>query len=124
MKILIADDSRTMLRIICNVVKQLGIKEENIIMVENGLEGIKKFNEESPNVVLTDWNMPVMNGLEFVKRIREVNKKVPIIMITTEGGKSEVITALKAGVNNYIVKPFDATVLKEKLTTLLPKESF
>lgn len=124
MKILIADDSRTMLRIICNVVKQLGFKEDDIIMVENGLEGIKKFNDEHPQIVLTDWNMPVMNGLEFVKRIREVNKKVPIIMITTEGGKSEVITALKAGVNNYIVKPFDATVLKEKLSVLLPKENF
>lgn len=68
MKILIADDSRTMLRIIMNVVKQLGIKEEDIICVENGVEGIKKFNENNIDVILTDWNMPIMNGLDFVKK--------------------------------------------------------
>jgi two-component system chemotaxis response regulator CheY len=69
-------------------------------------------------IVITAWNMPNMNGLEFVKKVRAVNKKIPIIMVTTEGGKKEVIMALKAGVNNYIVKPFDKKTLKEKLEAI------
>lgn len=72
-------------------------------------------------MILTDWNMPNMNGLELVKHIRSegsAHKTTPTVMITTEGGKSEVITALKAGVNNYIVKPFNAQTLKEKLDHL------
>jgi two-component system chemotaxis response regulator CheY len=73
------------------------------------------------DIILTDWNMPNMNGLELVKKVRSEgnHQKTPIIMITTEGGKSEVITALKAGVNNYIVKPFSADILKEKLDGVL-----
>jgi two-component system chemotaxis response regulator CheY len=73
-------------------------------------------------IVITAWNMPNMNGLEFVKKVRAVNKKIPIIMVTTEGGKKEVIMALKAGVNNYIVKPFDKKTLKEKLEAILGKK--
>ncbi|WP_281526776.1 response regulator, partial [Campylobacter avium] len=71
--------------------------------------------------VITDWNMPEMNGLELVKKIRAEQKyeDMPIIMVTTEGGKAEVITALKSGVNNYIVKPFTPQVLKEKLEDVL-----
>ena len=73
------------------------------------------------DVLITDWNMPEMNGLELVKKVRAEQKYVdmPIIMVTTEGGKAEVITALKAGVNNYIVKPFTPQVLKEKLEDVL-----
>lgn len=72
-------------------------------------------------VLITDWNMPEMNGLELVKKVRAEKKyeDMPIIMVTTEGGKAEVITALKAGVNNYIVKPFTPQVLKEKLEDVL-----
>jgi two-component system chemotaxis response regulator CheY len=72
-------------------------------------------------VLITDWNMPEMNGLELVKKVRAESKyeNMPIIMVTTEGGKAEVITALKAGVNNYIVKPFTPQVLKEKLEDVL-----
>ncbi|MEF3191677.1 MAG: response regulator, partial [Campylobacterales bacterium] len=72
-------------------------------------------------VLITDWNMPEMNGLELVKKVRAEAKyaDMPIIMVTTEGGKAEVITALKAGVNNYIVKPFTPEVLKQKLEAVL-----
>ena len=72
-------------------------------------------------LVLTDWNMPEMNGLELVKKVRADSRfmDLPIIMVTTEGGKAEVITALKAGVNNYIVKPFTPQVLKEKLGAVM-----
>lgn len=72
-------------------------------------------------VLITDWNMPEMNGLELVKKVRADKRfvDIPIIMVTTEGGKAEVITALKAGVNNYIVKPFTPQVLKDKLEAVL-----
>jgi len=120
MKILIVDDSSTMRRIIGNVVQQLGVAKDDFDEAEDGVVAWKLFQEnDNYDVVLTDWNMPNMNGLELVKTIRSVDKKIPIVMITTEGGKGEVITALKAGVNNYIVKPFSAEILKEKLDGLV-----
>jgi len=120
MRILIVDDSTTMRRIIGNVVQQLGVAKEDFDEAEDGVVAWKLFQEKGNyDVVLTDWNMPNMNGLELVKTIRAKDKKIPIVMITTEGGKGEVITALKAGVNNYIVKPFSADVLKEKLDGLV-----
>ena len=120
MRILIVDDSSTMRRIIGNVVQQLGVSKEDFDEAEDGVVAWKLFQEKNNyDVVLTDWNMPNMNGLDLVKHIRTTNKTVPIVLITTEGGKGEVITALKAGVNNYIVKPFSADILKEKLDGLV-----
>lgn len=120
MRILIVDDSSTMRRIIGNVVQQLGVAKDDFDEAEDGVVAWKLFQEKNNyDVVLTDWNMPNMNGLDLVKHIRSADKKVPIVMITTEGGKGEVITALKAGVNNYIVKPFSADILKEKLDGLV-----
>jgi len=120
MRILIVDDSSTMRRIIGNVVQQLGVAKDDFDEAEDGVIALKIYKEKNDyDVVLTDWNMPNMNGLELVKAIRLLDKKIPIVMITTEGGKGEVITALKAGVNNYIVKPFSADVLKEKLDGLV-----
>ena len=119
MRILIVDDSSTMRRIIGNVVMQLGFSRDDFDEAEDGVKAWKILSESQYDIILTDWNMPNMNGLELVKTIRNVNKKVPIVMITTEGGKGEVITALKAGVNNYIVKPFSAEILKEKLDGVL-----
>jgi two-component system chemotaxis response regulator CheY len=120
MKILVVDDSSTMRRIIVNTLGRLGYKD-----VVQGADGVEAWdalqNNPDIGVVITDWNMPNMNGLELVKKIRAEEKyiDVPIIMVTTEGGKAEVITALKAGVNNYIVKPFTPQVLKEKLQAVL-----
>jgi len=120
LKILVVDDSSTMRRIIKNTLNRLGYKE--LFEAEHGLEAWKVL-EDNPgiDVLITDWNMPEMNGLELVKKVRaeERYKEMPIIMVTTEGGKTEVITALKAGVNNYIVKPFTPQVLKEKLGAVL-----
>ncbi len=123
MRILIVDDSSTMRRIIGNVVQQLGFAKEDFDEAEDGVKAWKMLNESQYDVILTDWNMPNMNGLELVKKVRSEgqHQKTPIIMITTEGGKGEVITALKAGVNNYIVKPFNADILKEKLDGVLKK---
>lgn len=121
MRILIVDDSSTMRRIIGNVVMQLGYTKEDFNEAEDGVKAWKLLGESQYDIILTDWNMPNMNGLDLVKKIRAggSHQKSPIIMITTEGGKGEVITALKAGVNNYIVKPFNAEVLKEKLDGVL-----
>ncbi|MDK9693579.1 MAG: response regulator [Sulfurimonas sp.] len=120
MKLLVVDDSSTMRRIIKNTLQRLGYKD--IFEGGDGVEGWTTLNENPDiNMLITDWNMPEMNGLELVKKVRadERFKDLPIIMVTTEGGKAEVITALKAGVNNYIVKPFTPQVLKEKLAAVM-----
>ncbi len=120
MKILVVDDSSTMRRIIKNTLARLGYKD--VLEAEDGAKGWEQL-EANPDVemLITDWNMPEMNGLELVKKVRadERFEDLPIIMVTTEGGKAEVITALKAGVNNYIVKPFTPQVLKEKLQAVM-----
>ena len=120
MKLLVVDDSSTMRRIIKNTLERLG--HTDILEAEHGLEAWDLLSQnDDVKVVITDWNMPEMNGLEHVKKIRAEQKyeDMPIIMVTTEGGKAEVITALKSGVNNYIVKPFTPQVLKEKLEDVL-----
>lgn len=120
MKLLVVDDSSTMRRIIKNTLARLNYKD--VLEGADGVEGWDALNN-NPDVemLITDWNMPEMNGLELVKKVRSDERftDLPIIMVTTEGGKSEVITALKAGVNNYIVKPFTPQVLKEKLGAVI-----
>ncbi|MBN2782394.1 MAG: response regulator [Campylobacterales bacterium] len=120
MKLLVVDDSSTMRRIIKNTLARLGYKD--VLEGGDGVEGWDALNA-NPDIemLITDWNMPEMNGLELVKKVRadERFKDMPIIMVTTEGGKAEVITALKAGVNNYIVKPFTPAVLKDKLAAVM-----
>lgn len=114
------DDSSTMRRIIKNTLSRLGY--DDVLEAEHGVEAWNLMERHSDiDVLITDWNMPEMNGLDLVKKVRGETKYVdmPIIMVTTEGGKAEVITALKAGVNNYIVKPFTPQVLKEKLEDVL-----
>jgi two-component system, chemotaxis family, chemotaxis protein CheY len=123
LKLVVVDDSSTMRRIIKNTLSRLGY--DNIFEGEDGVQGWDVL-DKNPDIgmLITDWNMPNMNGLELVKKVRADArfKDLPIIMVTTEGGKGEVITALKAGVNNYIVKPFTPQVLKEKLGAVLGVE--
>ena len=120
MKLLVVDDSSTMRRIIKNTLARLDYKD--VLEGGDGVEGWEQL-DTNPDVdmLITDWNMPEMNGLELVKKVRADKRFVdmPIIMVTTEGGKAEVITALKAGVNNYIVKPFTPQILKEKLAAVM-----
>lgn len=118
MKILVVDDSSTMRRIITNTLK--GIGQEDVVQAGDGVEGLAQL-QANPDIglVLSDWNMPNMNGLDFLKKIRETRKDLPVIMITTEAEKTNVITAIKAGANNYIVKPFTPDVLKEKLANFI-----
>jgi two-component system chemotaxis response regulator CheY len=118
-KFLVVDDSSTMRRIVTNTLARLNYKE--VTQAEDGLDAWEKLQQmDTVSAILTDWNMPNLDGLGFVKKVRADKKydDVPIVMITTEGGKTEVITALKAGVNNYVVKPFTPQVLKEKLSDL------
>ncbi|WP_022669911.1 response regulator [Hippea alviniae] len=120
MKIITIDDSSTMRRIIKNTLKRIGYGDE-ILEAENGKEALEILENNPVDLIITDWNMPVMDGLTFVKKIRSDSKydDVPIIMVTTEAAKEDIITALKAGVNNYIVKPFTPQVLKEKIEQVL-----
>lgn len=120
MKLVVVDDSSTMRRIIKNTLARLGYKD--VLEGEDGVQGWAVLDENpDTGMLITDWNMPEMNGLELVKKVRADDRftDLPIIMVTTEGGKAEVITALKAGVNNYIVKPFTPQVLKEKLAAVM-----
>ncbi len=114
-KILIVDDMSTMRRIVKSILNQLGFT--NIEEAENGKQALAKLKAEKFDFVVTDWNMPEMDGLELVKAIRSDDelKNIPVLMVTAEGKKENVIEALKAGVNNYIVKPFTPEVLKEKI---------
>ena len=118
-KFLIVDDSLTMRRIVVNALKAQGF--EQVIEASDGKDAIAKLLSEGASFVITDWNMPEMNGLELTKWLRanEQYEDMPILMITTRGNKDDVIEALKARVNNYIVKPFTPQGLKEKIDQTL-----
>jgi len=115
MKVLLVDDSSTMRRIQTNQLNALGVTD--IVEAENGQDGLDKLAASKPDVVLLDWNMPVKNGFEFLTEARAnaAYKDIKIIMCTSESEKSRVLEALKAGANNYMVKPFTPEALKEKL---------
>ena len=119
MKFLIVDDSPTMLRIIRNALQEIGY--DDIVEAEDGEDAMGKLEDVDPDFVVTDWNMPNMNGVDLTINIREHPEysDVPILMITTRGMKEDVKTAMKAEVNNYIVKPFEPEVLEEKVDSCL-----
>jgi two-component system chemotaxis response regulator CheY len=110
---LVADDSSTMRKIILRSLNAVGVSD--ITEAADGEEAIKLFGDGGFNLVLTDWNMPGKSGLEVIQAIRATNKEVPIIMVTTEAEKSRVLEAIQAGVSDYLVKPFTADTLREKL---------
>lgn len=115
-KVLFVEDSLTMRRIIKNSLKNIGFSD--IIEAENGEDALKKIEDTTVDLILTDWNMPEMNGEELVLKLRSMEKykKTPIYMITTRGLREDVLNALKIGVNGYLVKPFNAETLKKKLS--------
>ena len=88
---------------------------------EDGVQALAAFKETVPDLLLVDWNMPNMDGITLVRKIREIDKTVPMMMCTTEAEKSRVLEAIKAGVNNYIVKPFTADSLGEKIAQTMAK---
>ncbi len=119
MPILIVDDYKTMLRIIRNLLKQLGF--DNVDEATDGSGALSKLRDKEFDLVISDWNMEPMSGLQLLKEVRaDVKlKETPFIMITAESKSENVIAAKEAGVSNYIVKPFNAATLKGKLTAVL-----
>ncbi len=121
MKIMLVDDSKTMRSIQKSVLGQLGYSE--IEEACDGQDALSKVGAFQPDLLLVDWNMPNMDGITFVKHYRQTNKTTPIIMVTTESEKSRVIEAIKAGVNNYVVKPFTPDALSQRITETLTKKA-
>lgn len=119
MNILIVDDYRTMLRIIRNLLKQLGFN--NVDEATDGGMALQKLRDRDYGLVISDWNMEPMTGIQLLREVRADAKlkTMPFIMITAESKVENVVAAKEAGVNNYIVKPFNAETLKVKLTTVL-----
>ena len=115
MPVLVVDDYKTMIRIIRNLLKQLGF--EDVDDAADGTEALQKMKERRYGLVISDWNMEPMTGYELLKNVRSDGglSKTPFIMVTAESKTENVIAAKKAGVNNYIVKPFNAQTLKSKI---------
>lgn len=118
MPILVVDDYKTMIRIIRNLLKQLGF--ENVDEASDGTEALAKLKERKYGLIISDWNMEPMTGYELLQRVRADGDigQTPFIMVTAESKTENVIAAKKAGVSNYIVKPFNAQTLKGKIDTV------
>ncbi|GGF47619.1 response regulator [Azorhizobium oxalatiphilum] len=118
MPVLVVDDYKTMVRIIRNLLKQIGF--EDVDEASDGTEALAKLKERKYGLVISDWNMEPMTGYELLKRVRDDAdlSDIPFIMVTAEAKSENVIAAKKAGVSNYIVKPFNAQTLKGKIDTV------
>jgi two-component system chemotaxis response regulator CheY len=113
MKVLLVDDSGTMRTIQKRCLNKVGI--EDVVEAEDGVQALDLFKKGTYDVVLSDWNMPNMDGLALVKHIRQLNTTIPIVMVTTEAERHRVLEAIQAGVSDYLVKPFTQESLKAKL---------
>lgn len=113
MKFLLVDDSSTMRKIQRRTLEKLGYPE--VDEAEDGQQAMGMLPASAPDIIITDWNMPNMNGLEFVKAVRVTNAKIPIIMVTTEAERSKVVEAIQAGINDYLIKPFTPDALAAKI---------
>ncbi len=122
LRILVVDDFSTMRRIVRSLLKELGF--ENTDEAEDGVVAFDKLKSGTFDFVITDWNMPNMNGLELIQAVRKDNNlnKIPVLMITAEATEECVNDAINAGVNSYIVKPFTATALSEKINSVLSND--
>jgi two-component system chemotaxis response regulator CheY len=118
MKVLVADDSSTMRKIILRSLQAVGIQDA--VEAADGAEAFTIFQQQAFDLVLTDWNMPVKSGLDLIRDIRATGSTVPVIMVTTEAEKQRVLDAIQAGVSDYLVKPFTADTLREKLCRFAP----
>ena len=118
MKFLVVDDSITMRRIIINALQRIGYND--VVEATDGTEALERL-DQSIEFIITDWNMPNMSGVEFARAVRGtlVGSSLPILMVTTRAAREDIIAAMDAGVNNYILKPFTPSVLKEKIERLM-----
>ena len=123
MPVLVVDDYKTMIRIISNLLKQLGFA--NVDEASDGTSALNMIREEDYGLVISDWNMEPMTGYELLREVRADNhlSRTPFIMVTAESKTDNVIAAKKAGVNNYIVKPFNAATLKSKIDAIFGEAS-
>ena len=115
MNILVVDDFSTMRRIVRNILKEIGFT--NINEAEDGKAAFKELKKEKYDLILCDWNMPEVTGLDLLKMVRsdDALKDIPFVMVTAEAQKDNILEAVKAGVSNYVVKPFTAETISEKL---------
>jgi two-component system chemotaxis response regulator CheY len=127
LKILVVDDMGTMRKIVKNMLSQMGFK--HIYEAEDGKKALAIVEDASKlgepiQFILSDWNMPEMNGLEFVQILKksDQHKKIPFLMITAEAEQGNVMTAIKAGIDNFVVKPFSAAILKDKIEKIMVKK--
>ena len=123
MKILVVDDFSTMRRIIKNLLRDLGFN--NTDEADDGLTALPMLKSGKYDLLVTDWNMPGMQGIDLLKAVRadgdESLKNIPVLMVTAEQKKEQIVEAAQAGVNGYIVKPFTALILKEKLEKIFAR---
>ncbi len=119
MRLLVVDDSSTMRRIIKNSLKSIGF--DDVAEAENGEGALTRLKAEKIDMVITDWNMPAMNGLELVAAMRAnpTFQKTPVLMVTTVAEKDSILQAMQTGVTNYVVKPFDAATLKKTIDQIV-----
>lgn len=121
MNVMIVDDYKTMLRVIRNLLAQIGFK--NVDEASDGTQALDLVRQKQYGLIISDWNMEPMSGLDLLKNVRSAAEKhiqtIPFIMITAENKMENVVAAKQAGVSNYIVKPFSAEILKGKITTVL-----
>jgi two-component system, chemotaxis family, chemotaxis protein CheY len=118
MKVLVVDDSPTMRRIVVNALRRIGYADN--IEASDGLSALGHL-KDGVGLIITDWNMPEMSGPDFTRAVRSHpnGRGVPILMVTTRGAREDIVSAVEAGVNNYILKPFTPSVLKEKIDRLM-----
>jgi len=119
MRILVVDDFATMRKVIKNLLRQTGY--QNVTEAEDGVAALKELRSQKIDFVISDWNMPNMTGIELLKAVRADSElsSLPFLMVTAESLKDNVLEAVKAGVSNYIVKPFTAEVLSEKIEKII-----
>lgn len=118
-KVLVVDDSSVMRKIIIQTLASIDIQKENVLEAGDGKDAVDIAGKESLSLILMDWNMPGMLGIDAVENIRKSGNATPIIMVTTEGEKANVVRAIQAGANNYVIKPFEPTSLIEKIEPFL-----
>ncbi|MBI5748616.1 MAG: chemotaxis response regulator CheY [Nitrospinae bacterium] len=121
MKVLLVDDFATMRKIVRNILGQLGIK--NVDEADDGSTALPKLKQNKYDIVISDWNMPKMTGLDLLKAVRadENLKSLPFLMVTAEALKDNIVAAAQAGISDYVVKPFTAATLEEKLKKIFAK---
>ena len=118
--VLVVDDFSTMRRVVRNILRELDFK--NVLEADDGSTAVEILKAEKVDLIVSDWNMPKMTGLELLKFVRsmERTKKIPFLMVTAEAEMERIVEAVKAGVSNYILKPFTATTLSEKIAKIIP----